>query len=115
MRRRDGAKRKFNCADGEEITVTVTSQGTVHNVAYAKDEQDWDGSPFTVHATGNPDDVVSSIVIFVIFSNPSGGQYTIKVVGNPDEDMHEETLPQDTTEGSLTEDSKGYKFFCPNS
>jgi hypothetical protein len=102
------SKREFFCELGETITVTVTSQGTVHNVTFAKDGQDWDGQPFVFTKPANE---FRSITIFVIFSNPSGGQFDIKIAGKPGEFVHEESVPQDDEFGSVPDSSRGYTFF----
>jgi hypothetical protein len=96
------------CEIGETITVTVTSEGTVHNVAFAKDDQDWDGQPFEFT---EPTDEFRSITIFVIFSNPTGGRFDIKIAGKPGEFVHQESIPQDDEFGSVTESSRGYTLF----
>jgi hypothetical protein len=102
------SEREFFCEIGETITVTVTSQGTVHAVTFAKDGQDWNGQPFVFT---EPSNEFRSITIFGVFSNPTGGKYHIKVVGNPDEFVHEEDMMQDDQFGTITEDSRGYFFF----
>jgi hypothetical protein len=102
------SEREFLCDIGETITVTVTSQGTVNSVAFTKDGQTWDGQPFVFT---EPDNEFRSILIVGVFSNPSGGKYHIKVVGNPGEFTHEEDMPQDDQFGSVSEDSRGYLFF----
>jgi len=102
------SKREFFCEVGETITVTVTSEGTVHNVAFAKDNEDWDGSPFVFT---KPDDEFRSITLFMIFSNPNGGKYDIKIVGNPGEFVHQETFKQDTPNGTVPDGARGYSFF----
>jgi hypothetical protein len=102
------SKREFFCDVGETITVTVTSAGTVHSVAFAKDNENWDGTPFVFT---EPDDEFRSITIFMIFSNPNGGNYDIEISGNPGEHVHEESAPQDTPHGSLKDTSRGYNFF----
>jgi hypothetical protein len=102
------AKRDFSCEIGETITVTVTSTGTVHNVAFAKDNEDWDGTPFVFT---KPDEEFRSISLFMIFSDPSGGQYEITVSGKPGEFVHRETFKQDTPNGIVPDGSRGYNFF----
>jgi|GEM_PF-5500173 len=101
-------KREFTCEIGETITVTVTSQGTVHNVAFAKDGQDWDGQPFVFT---KPVAEFRSITIFVVYSNPTGGRYDIEIAGKAGEFVFQESLPQDDEFGSVTEDSRGYNFY----
>lgn len=102
------APREFLCAIGETITVEVTSEGTVHSVAFAKDGEDWDGQPFVFT---EPADEFRSITVFMIFSNPNGGKYNIKIFGKPGEFVHEESVPQDDEFGSVPETSRGYSFF----
>jgi hypothetical protein len=102
------SEREFLCDIGEVITVTVTSQGTVHNVAFTKDGQTWNGQPF---AFTEPNNEFRSILILGVFSNPNGGNYHIRVEGNPGEFVHEEVMPQDDQFGSVSEDSRGYFFF----
>jgi len=102
------SKREFFCDIGETITATVTSEGTVHNVTFSKDDEDWDGSPFVFTA---PENEFRSITIFMVFSNPNGGKYQVKISGKPGEFVHDEPVPQDTPHGSLEEDSRGYNFF----
>jgi len=102
------SKREFFCVAGEEITVTVTSKGTVHAVAFARDGEDWDGQPFIFT---EPDDEFRSIAIFMIFSNPGGGSYDIKISGKPDEFIFKETATQDTPNGSVDDVARGYNFY----
>jgi hypothetical protein len=102
------SKREFLCAVGETITVEVTSDGTVHNVAFAKDGADWDGQPFVFT---EPTDEFRSITLFMVFSNPSGGSYNIKISGTPGEFVHQESVPQDDEFGSVSDSARGYNFF----
>ena len=102
------SKREFFCEDGETITVIVTSEGTVHAVAFAKDNEEWDGEPFVFT---EPDEDFRSITIFMIFSNPGGGSYDIEISGNPAEFVHKETAKQDTPNGSVDDTSRGYNFY----
>jgi hypothetical protein len=46
----------------------------------------------------------------MIFSNPNGGKYNIKISGNPGEFVHRESVPQDDQFGSVPETAKGYTF-----
>jgi len=101
-------KREFLCDIGETITVEVTSEGTVHNVAFAKDGEDWDGQPFVFT---EPTDEFRSITLFLIFSNPSGGKFNIKVFGKAGEFVFQETVPQDDEFGSVSDSARGYNFF----
>lgn len=102
------SKRDFFCEVGETITVKVTSEGTVHNVVFSKDEEDWDGSPFVFT---EPDSEFRSITLFMVFSNPNGGKYDIEISGKPGEFVHKESAPQDTPHGTLKDTSRGYNFF----
>ncbi len=102
------SKGEFLCDIGEKITVEVTSAGTVHNVAFAKDGQDWDGQPFLFTAPANES---TSITLFLVFSNPSGGKYNIKIGGKSGEFVHQESVPQDDEFGSVSDAARGYDFF----
>jgi hypothetical protein len=102
------SKREFLCDIGETITVEVTSEGTVHNVAFAKDGEDWDGQPFQFTEPANES---TSITLFLVFSNPSGGKYNIKISGKPGEFVHQESVPQDDEFGSVSDAARGYDFF----
>jgi len=99
---------EFFCEIGETITFTVTSNGTVHAVTFAKNEQDWDGSPFVFR---KPPNDFTSTTVFMVYSNPSGGTYDIEISGNPGEFVHRETVSQTSVHGSLGDDSRGYLFF----
>lgn len=102
------SKREFFCTVGETITVEVTSEGTVNNVAFAKDGEDWDGQPFVFT---EPTDEFRSITLFMVFSNSSGGRFDIKISGNPAEFTHDESVPQDDEFGSVSDSARGYNFF----
>jgi hypothetical protein len=104
MRMINGNRRRLLCNPGEIVTVTVTSGGTVHNVAMSLNGHDFNAATFTV-------DTRTDLIILGIFSNDTGGgQYNIRLTGSGGGDQVDDSIVQGDGELARKEGTRGYIF-----
>ena|SRR5437763_10364146 len=65
--------------NGETISVSVTANGTVNAVTFNLNDAAWSGGSFVVNKATKSSYV---LVVFVVFSNPNSGVYTITLAGS---------------------------------
>jgi hypothetical protein len=100
----DGNKRRLQCRQGEVITVDVTADGTVNNVAKSLNGATLSGDSFTVNERND-------LVILGVFSNDTGGgRFDITLTGDSGGVVVKDDIEQG--EGALArkEGARGYVF-----
>jgi hypothetical protein len=91
-------------ADGEQITIQTTANGTAYSIAYDLDGNG-DALPqlFRFTLRRNPaNQNTMLLVLFFIFSNPGGGRYDIAVSGSQGGPTSHYTVAQVASEDSNT-------------
>ena|ERR1700682_2124355 len=100
----DGNRRRLQCKAGEVITISVTSSGTVHNVATSLDAATLTQDSFTVNDRRD-------LVILGVFSNDTGGgSYDIKLTSDQGGDVVIDDIVQGEGNVARKEGSRGYIF-----
>ncbi len=88
--------RKFQCRDGEEITVTVASIKTVYLVTYRLDQETGsleEGEPLVFDLNQSEADP-TLLTLGFHFSGSKGGAYSVEITGDPGGDTFEDSYSQ---------------------
>lgn len=99
----DGNKRRLRCRPGEVISMAVTADGTVNNVANSLNGGTLSGNTFPVNDRND-------LVIFGTFSNAGGGRFDITLTGDPGGFVVRDEIEQGEGPDAREDGSRGYVF-----
>lgn len=100
----DGNKRRLLCRPGEVITIAVTANGTVNNVAKSLNGGTLTGNTFPVNDRND-------LVILGVFSNDTGGgRFDITLTGDPGGFVVNDDIVQGEGDEARKEGARGYVF-----